>query len=251
MELIEHSRAGFAFLRGISAYSSGVVARSGHEIVRAVLIRPQPLARGFSEIAEHLSSHGVQKTALCGIELRSPRTFSTEEFRAFNAVYVTFLKEWGIPDGGLNPVARTNVMPLLFPPAEPSIYAFSYVVRSEGAYRTFVAAGAGELPEGSASSNDIVRAGDTTPDAMAEKARCVLGHMESRLTGLGVGWADVTAIDVYTGQDFGGELIRRLLQPAGQNTVAWHFANPPITGLEFEMDVRGVRRELVIGSSLP
>ena len=44
----------------------------------------------------------------------------------------------------------------------------------------------------------IVRAGDPSPDGIAEKARFVMDLMENRLRGLGGDWPDVTAIDVYT-----------------------------------------------------
>jgi len=39
------------------------------------------------------------------------------------------------------------------------------------------------------------------------------------------------------------EIARRGAMPAG---LSWHFARPPVEGLDFEMDVRGVARELVI-----
>jgi hypothetical protein len=39
------------------------------------------------------------------------------------------------------------------------------------------------------------------------------------------------------------EFVRR---GAISGVLTWHFARPPAQGLEFEMDVRGVARELVI-----
>jgi hypothetical protein len=42
------------------------------------------------------------------------------------------------------------------------------------------------------------------------------------------------------------ELQRRRGAMAGGLT--WHFARPPVQGLDFEVDVRGVATELVIGS---
>jgi hypothetical protein len=39
------------------------------------------------------------------------------------------------------------------------------------------------------------------------------------------------------------EIIRRGASPGG---LTWHFARPPVQGLDFEMDVRGVAQEFVI-----
>jgi hypothetical protein len=38
------------------------------------------------------------------------------------------------------------------------------------------------------------------------------------------------------------EIIRRGAAPAG---LTWHFARPPVKDLDYEMDVRGVAREIV------
>ena len=39
------------------------------------------------------------------------------------------------------------------------------------------------------------------------------------------------------------EFVRRGAIPGG---LTWHFARPPVQGLDFEVDVRGVAHELVI-----
>jgi hypothetical protein len=39
------------------------------------------------------------------------------------------------------------------------------------------------------------------------------------------------------------EIVRRGAVPAG---LTWHFARPPVVGLDFEMDVRGVTREILL-----
>ena len=130
-----------------------------------------------------------------------------------------------------------------------SFYAFSYTVPSaNSAARSFVAAGSGEAREGGPGyEGRIIRRGDQSPEAMREKARFVLGAMEQRMTELGFGWADVTATQVYTVFDIHpllpGEILRRRASPGG---LTWHFARPPVQGLDFEMDVRGVAHELVI-----
>ena len=80
-----------------------------------------------------------------------------------------------------------------------------------------------------------------------EKACFVLGAMERRIAALGCGWADVTATQVYTIFDIhpllADEFVRRAAMSGG---LTWHFARPPVQGLDFDVDVRGVSHELVI-----
>ena len=92
-----------------------------------------------------------------------------------------------------------------------------------------------------------VRFGETSPDAMREKARYVLGEMERRLAALGFTWADTTATQVYTVHDIhpfmADEIVRR---GAARDGLTWHFARPPVRDLEYEMDCRGVATERVL-----
>ena len=59
---------GHRFLPGIRAFSSGVVALPGREIVHATLAAPAPWREGFARIERHLRDAGRPQTALCGIE---------------------------------------------------------------------------------------------------------------------------------------------------------------------------------------
>ena len=116
------------------------------------------------------------------------------------------------------------------------------------AARSFVAAGSGEAREGGPSyEGRIIRRGEQSSKAMRDKARFVLGAMELRMAALGFGWADVTATQVCTIFDIhpllADEFVRRGAIPGG---LTWHFARPPVQGLDFEVDVRGVAHELVI-----
>lgn len=246
---IPYAKGNYAFLRGISPYSAGAIAQAGYEIEHARLLRPVPLGTGFQAIQAHLRKLGRPVQALCGIELRSPKPFSFHGFNEFNATYIAMLNQWQIPENGLNPVARTNVAPVVGPPLEPALYGFSYTVPSADAPPSFVIAGAGELPEGSLDPHDVVRRGETSPDALLEKARFVMELMEGRLKGLGVGWAQATASSVYTAHNLHLLIERTLLHRMGeaaQHGVIWHYARPPIESIEFEMDVRGCRREVVL-----
>ena len=145
-------------------------------------------------------------------------------------------------------MARTNVAPEVDPPAEPVLYGFSYSRPCDPSLPpTFVVAGAGELPEGVLSPEAIVRGGETSAEAVAAKARFVMDLMEARLHGLGAGWPEVTAIDLYTVHPIDRllpEVILRRVGPAAVHGVRWFYSRPPIVGIEFEMDLRGVRAEV-------
>jgi hypothetical protein len=87
---------------------------------------------------------------------------------------------------------------------------------------------------------------------MREKAAYVMGCMSERLGGLGVGWDDATAVDVYTVHDLFPLLRSHILSAArgaARHGVNWRFARPPILDIEFEMDVRGVRTERILSVS--
>jgi len=144
------------------------------------------------EFAAFLSEAGRPRAALCGIELRSPAPFSFGGFDDFNQGYRSLLAEWKILVGDENPIPRTNVAPVAGAPLVPSLFAFSYTVAGTTAAPTFVVAGAGELRERAQGPEGIVRAGETTPDAMREKARFVMGIMQERMNRMfddaGRGW---------------------------------------------------------------
>ncbi|MGE3819942.1 MAG: RidA family protein [Isosphaeraceae bacterium] len=251
MDTVEHPLGNYRFLPGIAPYSRGVVAAPGFEIVRASLQRPLPWRLGFDRIANRLASESRPKAALCSVELRSPKPFTFDGFARFNADYATILHDWGVFVEGINPVARTNVAPEFHAPEEPSLFAFSYTRPvterdQDPVASTFVVAGAGELPEGVLSADAIVAPGNLTVDGLAEKVGFVIGLMEERLRGLGARWEDVTTVDAYTVNPFFRALTEVLiprLGPATRQGLCWYFSRPPIVGIEFEMDLRGVRRE--------
>ncbi len=247
--LISNPRGGYSFLKGISPYSGGVVARGRFSIEYARLAEPVGWRAGFEKIDAHLRHEGRPRQALCAIALRSPAPFTFGGFGEFNAAYAKLLADWDILVGGVNPVARTNVAPEIGAPAEPSLYSFGYVLAASNAAPTFVVSGAGELPEGSLDPHDVVRRGETSAEALTAKARFVLGLMEGRLHGLGVGWDAVTATDIYTVHDVNALLAREILPRiglAGRHGVNWHYARPPIVSIEYEMDLRGVLRERIL-----
>jgi len=240
---------GYRFLPGISAFSSGTVAAPGWEIVRATLSTPLPWREGFAAIDRHLREAGRPRAALCGIELRSPAPFTFGGFDEFNEDYRGLLADWDILVNGENPIPRTNVAPVAGAPREPALFAFSYTVAGTTPAPTFVVAGAGELRERVQGPDSIVRRGDTSPDGMREKAHFVMGTMQGRLHALGGSWDRVMAIDVYTVHPVHDVVLHEILPVVGAAAVRgvhWYPSRPPIEDLEYEMDLRGARRELTL-----
>lgn len=247
-EVVAFKAGGYRYLKAGFQFSSGVAAESGFEIERARLARPLPIAAGFAAVEAHLSALGRPSTAFAACELRSAEPFTEQGFEEFNREYVKTLARWGIYRDGINPVARTNVCPQYDKPREPVLYAFSYTVPADSRRGTFIVAGGAEVrggPEGYASRT--VRYRDTSPDGLAEKVRFVVDLMEARLKALGFSWADAVSTQAYTVHDIGrnvGPLIAARGAMAGG--LSWHLARPPVVDLEYEMDVRGAAREIVL-----
>jgi hypothetical protein len=239
---------GYRYVPGVFQYSAGVAARDGFRIERATFRRPVPLREGFDRIAAHLSAAGRPLAAFCACELRSPEPMSEDGFHTFNQLYVGVLSDWGIVTEGRNPVARSNVCPATAPPGGPSFHAFSYTVPDKDAAPSFVIAGSGEVPEGRDNYRDyVVRPGDTSVEGLRAKADYVLAEMERRMAALGFGWSDTTATQVYTVHDFHPFLADDIVaRGASAHGLTWHWCRPPVAGLDYEMDCRGVAVERVV-----
>ena len=245
---VDFSAGGYRFIPSVFQYSGGAAALPGHAIERVRFRKPMPLKPGFELIERYIAKAGRPLTSFCACELRSPAPFTEQGFRAFNEIYVVTLEKWGLFDGKVNPVARSNVCPEIDPPEEPSFHAFSFTIAGVDAAPNFVIAGGAEAREGGASYQErTIRRGETSSDAMREKAVYVLGEMERRLAALDLTWADTTATQVYTVRDLypflADEIVRR---GAARSGLTWHYARPPVRDLEYEMDCRGVSREIVI-----
>ncbi len=247
-EVITFAPGGYRYIKGPFQYSAGVAAEPGFEIERVHFIKPLPLAEGFGAVEAHLAAVGRPPTSFCACELRSPAPFTEEGFIAFNREYVKTLERWGIYRDDVNPVARTNVCPVVNPPAAPALYAFSYTVPAgTSAPGTFVVAGGGEAPELKPNYRDhIVRRGDRSLAAMREKVRYVMGVMEGRLQALGFSWRDAAATQAYTVYDMGPLVVEEIAQRgAAASGLTWHACRPPVVELDYEMDVRRPAREIV------
>ena len=248
-DVISFAPGGYRYIKAVFQYSGGVAAEPGFEIERARLHRPLPLGAGFAAVEAHLKALGRPSTAFAACELRSPAPFSEQGFRDFNREYVQTLARWGIYTDEVNPVARTNVCPAYDAPPEPALYAFSYTVPAPEAKRgNFIIAGGGEVRGGAGSYPErIVRYGETSPEAMRDKLRHVVAEMERRLAALGFTWKDAVSTQAYSVQDIGAFVGPEIAaRGAAAGGLSWHFARPPVIGLEYEMDVRGTAREIVV-----
>ncbi|MBK8504423.1 MAG: RidA family protein [Saprospiraceae bacterium] len=255
MTLHENPQGNYRFLKGIAPYSSGVVAMPGFEIIRVRMVDPIPVRpSGFDRISRILKDAGRPMEALCAMELRIPEPLSFDGFKDFNLAYQSMLKGRRLLLGDVNPIARTNIAPAVFIPKEPSIHAFSYtaLLNESPTKTTFIVAGAGDLRDQSdLSPAAIIRPNEINSEAMQEKASVVMRVMQDRLAGLEAGWEDATDINIYTVSPLHSLLIESILKPIGaaaQEGVHWYYSNPPIKGLAFEMDVRGVAKDLTFRS---
>ena len=239
---IDVPAGGYRYIPGVFQYSAGVQALDGYQIERVAFHRPVPLAEGFAFIERFMATEEIPLTAFCACELRSPAPFADAGFVAFNRHYCGTLERWGVMRDDKNPVARSNVCPEQHKPLEPSFHAFCFARPVPAASGSFVIAGSGEAEEGHASYQErTVRFGEISPSAMREKGIYVLGRMEERMAAIGATWADTTATHVYTVHDLypflAEEIVRR---GAAEQGLIWHFARPPVIGLEYEMDCRSV-----------
>ena len=146
-----------------------------------------------------------------------------------------------------------QICPDIDPPDAPVFHAFSYTRRAPAVPPCFVVTGSGEVLEGKDNYRDHIIApgdlspSDLSPSGLRAKVRYVAGEMERRMAALGFDWDDVTGTQMYTVADIfpvlADELVRRCATRQG---LDWHFARPPIVGLDFEMDCRAVHGEAVV-----
>ena len=247
--LISNTRGGYEFLPAIAPYSSGVIAVPDFEIVHAVLKKPLPWHTGLLAVREYLEKSELSRFNLCGVELRCPTPHAMSGFIAFNRDYRVLLEEWDMLVDGENPLARTNVSPVVAPPKETVLHGFSYSAPSKLKETTFVVAGGGELPHRDLDDQHIVRFGETSEDALMEKSRCVVEIMKTRLHQLGANEHMLSTIDVYTAHPVHrilNDVIIPGITTAARIGVHWYYTRPPVQNIEFEMDMRGVRTEVVV-----
>ena len=247
--LIENPKGNFKFIKGRVPFSLGAVADSGYEVVHVTLNPLPALAAGFDLVENHLHGLGRPLNALCGMELRIPKPLSYQGFVEFNQGYIEKLTSWKVHVGDLNPVARTNVAIEVEPVPGPSLYGFSFTVPSHHQQKTFVLSGVPELKPGGIGEREVVAPGDITLSGMHQKVDQVLASVTALLQQVPATWADPTTIDIYTVHDFHPLLettVLRRIKSANLHGIHWHYARPPVSDSEFEMDVRRVVQELIL-----
>lgn len=244
-DVVEFTAGAYRFVPSVFQYSAGAAALAGHRIVRETFASPVPVAEGFQRIKARLETQGVALTRFCACELRSPGQFTDAGFKAFNEVYVVTLREWGIMgDDNVNPVARSNVCPEIGAPPEPSFHAFCYVVDGDGPPTAAISGGAEARPGDKPYSERIVRYQESGADAMREKALFVVDEMQRRLGLLGFDWSDCTAVQAYSVHDFHHVMPVMAERGVLGKGLTWHYARPPVVGLDYEMDCRVVSQEM-------
>lgn len=242
MNLLDVPAGGYQSLPNGPPYSEGVIAATGYRIDQVVLDEALPVEEGFAAIDSFLAAQERPAAALCGVELRSSRAGSFGSFDAFNDRYRHMLDVRGLIIDGVNPIARTNVVPTTSLP-EPSLVGFSYATPAAHPDPTFVVAGAAELRGGALAESAVVRPGEEGPAALEEKAAHVVGTMVARVRALGQDPSSVATVRVYSLLKLHTSVHARVLDAFSRariHGVVRYHASPPVEGLVFEMDVRRV-----------
>jgi hypothetical protein len=239
--LMSFAPGGYAYAPGGFAYSQGVVALPGFSMLHCRFAAPVPFAAGLARIARLLSDSGRPMAALCAMELRLPQPLAFDEFGAINLDYVDALTAAGVPIVGASPIARSNVAPLANGPAELSVHGFTFTVPTVDEQPCFVVSGSSEFPQDGRFPEDICRFGETSAEAMHDKAMWTIGAVEARMAMLGVDWSHATVTQVYAAHDIHRAMTALAGRQAnGSQGLVWHHSRPPVQGWEFEMDVKGV-----------
>jgi hypothetical protein len=246
--LADNSKGNYRFVRGIGPFSAAVAAQPGYEIVHARFIPLVALGDGYKQVERHLRTAERPLEALCGMELRIPKVLSREAFDEFNRPYIEQLKVWGLDVAGANPVTRTNVAYEANPITSPALAGFYYTKRSSAQGGTFVFSGVPEIASRDGGVQIVAR-GNTSAEGLRQKLECILQVLEGHLSELNLKWENATAINVYTVFDIHpllGSLLLPRLGKASHAGITWHYARPPVSGLDLEVDARAVRTELIM-----
>jgi 2-keto-4-pentenoate hydratase/2-oxohepta-3-ene-1,7-dioic acid hydratase in catechol pathway len=242
-DVIDCSAGSYRFIKGSMAYSLGVAALPGFRLERVRFQSPIPLEDAFRRIAGIIADAKRPASALAACELRSPGQFTEASFATFNERYLSLVR--GIGFSGIidaNPITRTNVCPSNYALADTSVYAFSYTVDDSAARPSFVLAGAVDFMEGDKNFRNLIVALDQVDLAgIRKKAAHALRELDRRLALFGSDWSKTTGNGLYCIHDVYEALIGEMAaRGAAHAGITWHLCQPPIGGLEFEMDARSI-----------
>jgi hypothetical protein len=233
--LVVHNPAGgYRFLSAANRpFSHGVVADADFDLTHATFERPLPLEEGIEAAVRHVAAAARPPQAIAGFELRIQKPLSQADFEGFNRGYVEILHRAGVEVDGLIPAARTNVAPVVGSIDRPSVFGFTYTVAAHDAPPAFLMAGVPEEVEGD-------------PRAMLRNITEILA---ARAATLGCRLRDSTAVQIYAAGALDPEAIADVaaeLGDAALHGLRWFPSLPPIAGLQYEIDARAARTEVVI-----
>ncbi len=250
---------GYDFEPGLPFLSFGVQAQPGHRLHRAVLESGPASGRAVAFAIEHLARLGLPAQALCGMEFRqfSERQLTHPEFGVFNQHHVAQLEAAGLLVDGKVPVARTNVVVSGSGRSGDALHAFTYAVPDATAPQPadFLFSAIPEvrftLTDGKF-QQEVVREGESSPQAVQAKLDYILGVVEQRLESARRGWADVLQMHLYSSFDLSAAQQAQLSQRLGAAAVRGYqytHSLPPIGPSQMEFDFRRVSAELTIPRS--
>ena len=73
--------------------------------------------------------------------------------------------------------------------------------------------------------------------------------MSGRIKDMGISWDEDTNVNMYTDNSNCIVLDHEIIRPmvaSELHGVTWHYSLPPIESIEYEMDLRGTHREIVL-----
>jgi hypothetical protein len=237
---------GYRFTPG-RQFSGGVAAEPGFALRRVRFLNPLPLARGLAAARAILDAAGRPPEALAACELRSPRPLPIAEFIAFNETYLAALRAQGFTAEAPYPIGRSNLAPILAPPAEVVLFAVTFTVPAADAGGVdFFISGKPENRAAPSFEEGIVGGADVSPAGLRLKAEYVMRELRARMAELGVAEQRVTGAQAYTIHPL--EPVLEIV--TGRLPLAWGGltlvpAHPPVTGLAFEVDLRSVSQECI------
>lgn len=243
--LFENSGGNYTFIRGSLPFSAAALAQAGFEIVHARLVPMTLLAHGYTRVEHHLNEMGRPIAALCGMELRIPEPLSREGFDQFNRPYTEQLRRWGL---GVDMVTRTNVALEGNRVEQPMLAGFYYTAPSATRELTFVLSGVPEIASRGGAAQVVAR-DDTSQTGLRLKLECILDVLRAHLAEMHLNWDLATAVNLYSVHDLHPLMVSALIPALGAGSsagITWHYARPPVRGLEIEIDARAVRSEIIL-----
>jgi hypothetical protein len=234
---------GFRFLPG-GQFSNGVAAEPGFALRRVRFLTPMPLAQGLAAAARIITEAGRPLEALALCELRSPLPLPRDEFLAFNERYLAALRDNGFAAAKPYPIGRSNLAPVLSPPAEVVLYAVTFTIPVSGGGEDFFISGKPESRQGVPWEQGIVGGDDVSEAGLLVKAEYVMTELQARMREIGAEPARISGAQAYTIHPL-APVLQTVLAAAPMNLGGLTLvpAHPPVTGLAFEVDLRSISEE--------